>query len=308
MRYIFIGGTRRGFKVLEALLKLGKRPDYCFILKEDVHEQIIYSKKLSELAESNCIPYNIKKKIDNSDYAIFQKSIRDFVLVCGWRTLIDYKLSEYFKLGFLAAHDSLLPKYRGFAPINWSIINGETKTGVTLFKINESEADSGDIIAQNEVEISPNDYAIDVYDKVVIETVNLITNFVETFSHENINFKKQINSQATYTCKRLPEDGRIYWEKSSTEVYNLIRGLAPPYPGAYVSFKNRKYIIRKAKLGESNGKSFAGNIPGRIIKLSDKGVEVLCRKGTILLTEWEHDEKNIIENPSERIKSYNTTL
>ena len=151
MRYIFIGGTRRGFKVLEALLKLGKRPDYCFILKEDVHEQIIYSKKLSELAESNCIPYNIKKKIDNSDYAIFQKSIRDFVLVCGWRTLIDYKLSEYFKLGFLAAHDSLLPKYRGFAPINWSIINGETKTGVTLFKINESEADSGDIIAQNEV-------------------------------------------------------------------------------------------------------------------------------------------------------------
>ena len=308
MKYIFIGGTQRGFKVLETLLILGKIPDYCFILKEDNHEESIYSTKLSELAESNCIPYSIKKKIDKSDYSIFKELIRDFALVCGWRTLIDYKLAANFKLGFLAAHDSLLPKYRGFAPINWSVINGEKTTGVTLFKINESDADSGDILAQNKVEVLPNDYAIDVYEKIIIETVKLITNFVETFEHGIINFIKQNNSKATYTCKRLPEDGKICWSKSSTEVYNLIRGLAFPYPGAYVSFNNAKYRIRKAELGESNGKYFAGNIPGRIIKISDKGAEVLCRKGTILLTEWEHDEKNIIENPSKRIQSYSTTL
>ena len=308
MKYIFIGGTYRGFKVLETLLILGKKPDYCFILKEDDHEESIYSTKLAELAELNGIQYSIKKRIDKTDHVIFRKTFRDFALVCGWRTIIDYKLSESFKLGFLAAHDSLLPKYRGFSPINWSVINGEKTTGVTLFKINGNDVDSGDIIGQVTVEISQNDYAIDVYKKITIETVNLITKFFEGFAHGNYNFTKQNNSNATYGCKRIPEDGRICWDKSAKEVYNLIRGLAYPYPGAYVFFNNALYRIRKAELGELNSNFYVGNIPGRIIKISDKGVEVLCKRGSILLTQWESKEKNIIENPSKRIKLYSTTL
>ena len=308
MKYIFIGGTYRGFKVLESLINIGEKPDYCFFLKEDEHEENKYSTKLSELAKSKNIPFIVKKKICESDYPIFQESDRDFAIVCGWRTLIDNKFSKNFKLGILVAHDSLLPKYRGFAPLNWCIINGEKTTGVTLFKINDEVVDSGEILGQNTVYISPTDYAIDVYEKITEATVNLVKGFVIGYEKGKFSFTKQNDLEATYTCKRMPEDGKIDWNKSSKEVYNLIRGLAHPYPGAFVYYNNEEYRIRRAELGESNDYLYTGNIPGRIIKISDKGVEVLCNKGTILITEWEPKKSNIIENPNMRIKLYATTL
>ena len=139
MTYIFIGGTYRGYKLFSSLLKYNHIPDYAFILEEDNHEIIKSSLDLVKLADERQIPYSVKKKITKNDLEIFSAKLRDLVIICGWRTIIPIQINEHLKLGMVAAHDSLLPAYRGFAPINWCIINGEKQTGVTLFKIENGQ-------------------------------------------------------------------------------------------------------------------------------------------------------------------------
>lgn len=308
INYIFIGGTYRGFRVLESLLKLGHTPQACFVLKEDKHEVLKYSSRIIDLAKANSIKYFLLRNLSEADYDYIKSNPAEFAVVCGWRTIIKPEIIKYFKYGLVAAHDSLLPKYRGFAPLNWAIINGEKETGVTLFLLNDGEADSGDIISQKKVLIEDNDYAIDVYEKITSATVELYRDFFDNYKRNAVVAHRQDHTQATYACRRTPEDGKIVWGKSSKEVFDLIRALAHPYPGAYCIYKEETYHIRKAELGESNDKRYSGSIPGRVIKTGANGIEVLCGKGTIEITEWENKNKKIIECPAQIIKSISDTL
>ncbi|MEO8209626.1 MAG: methionyl-tRNA formyltransferase [bacterium] len=308
IEFAFIGGTRRGFKLIETLIQKKFIPKFAVVLKEDEHEPEKYSDKISHLLNKNQIPNSIKKKLNESEYIKIQESNLDFIIVSGWRTLIDTKVNRYVKFGLIAAHQSLLPKYRGFAPVQWAIINGETETGVTLFLIKEGEMDSGKIVAQKKIPIKFEDYAIDLDNKLVDCTIEIILEFFESYQKKKINFTEQDESKATYSCKRTPEDGRIDWTKDSIEVYNFIRALAHPFTGAFCEYKNNLFYIRKAKLGDNNNKNFIGNIPGRVFKINSDGIEVLCGKGTILITEWENKTTGEVNCPSENIKSMNSTL
>lgn len=308
MNFIFIGGTNRGFSVLKALIELNFLPDYVIILKEDEHEELKYSNNISDFVKQYSIPYSIKKKIGEKDILKIQEKQRDFAIVCGWRTIIPYYLTNYFKLGIVAAHDSLLPKYRGFAPINWAIINGEKTVGVTLFLINNGLVDSGDIISQKKVAVEKDDFALDVFKKITVATVSAFIEFIKNYKKKNITLKKQDDKKATYTCKRSPADGRINWNENSTNIYNFIRALAPPYPGAFCFFKGEKYIILKAKIGDFNTLKYVGNIPGRVIKINIDSIEVLCSEGSIKILNWINLDRNIIETPSLRVRSITETL
>ncbi|MDQ3021263.1 MAG: methionyl-tRNA formyltransferase [Bacteroidota bacterium] len=308
IEFAFIGGTNRGYKLIEALIEKEFIPKFAIILKEDEHEQVKYSDKISGLLNKNQIVNSIKKKLTETEYNKIQESNLDFVIVSGWRTLINTKVSRYIKFGLIAAHHSLLPKYRGFAPTQWAIINGETETGVTLFLINEGEADSGKIIAQEKTPILFEDYAIDLDNKLINCTIKLFLEFFVNYQKKKIVLTKQNESDATYTCKRTPQDGRINWSKNSLEVYNFIRALAHPFTGAFCEYNNNLFYIRRARLGDNNNKNFAGNIPGRVIKINPDGIEVLCGNGTILITEWENKIISVVNCPSENIKSINSTL
>lgn len=308
LKYVFIGGSYRGYKVFMSLVDKAVLPSLFFILKEDDHEE----NKYSELIEQKCIDYSVEyricKKLNNDDYSKIKKRQWDFGIVCGWRTIIDLSINKYFKAGLIAAHDSLLPNYRGFAPLNWSIINGESKTGVTLFQINDGNVDSGDIINQTEIIIEGNDYAIDVYEKITTATVELIEKFIYDFKDGTWSLTPQDESLATYTCKRTPEDGKINWDKSSKDIYNLIRGLATPYPGAYCVYNNRTFHIQRAIIGPQNNKNFIGRISGKVISILEDGIEILCGSGTIVIQLWEDKENHIVCKPSEIIKSISVNL
>lgn len=306
MNYIFIGGTPRGFEVIRILIEKNYFPDYVIVLKEDEHETVKASVDIIKLLEKNNISYSLKKKIGEEEVKIIKEKKRDFALVCGWRTLIDTGLSSYFKVGFLAAHDSLLPAYRGFAPINWAMICGEKVCGVTLFQITEGETDSGPVYKQKVVTIEEQDYAEDVYKKIILATKDLCLDFIESYSVGKVTFTKQDESAATYTCKRTPQDGRVNWNNSSTEVVNFIRALAPPYPGAFCYFQGEEYIICKASLGVQNLKKFVKNIPGRVIQILPEGIEVMCGSGTIFISQW--GKKGEFCSPADTIKSISTTL
>ncbi len=307
-RFAFIGGTIRGYKLLSFLLSKKKIPEFAIVLNEDKHESEKYADKLGSMLEKHNIEFSRKKKLTEEDYKRIKDSNLDFVAVYGWRTIIDSSINDFLKLGVLVAHHSLLPKYRGFAPVQWAMINGESETGVTLFQINDKAIDSGKIISQKKVKIELSDYAAELDDKLINATIEIYDELFKDLEKGKIRFSDQDESQATYTCKRIPEDGRIDWTQTSLQVYNLIRALSYPFPGAYCFYKDKPYVIWNATLGESDNKIFSGCVPGRILKISPDGVEVLCKKGTILVRQWEEMGSGRKVNPSEDIKSIAVTL
>jgi methionyl-tRNA formyltransferase len=310
--YVFIGGTERGLKLLESLIKNKYKPKFAAILKEDEHEPKKYSAQLKEICDLNNIFCKIVRKLDSEFERLISENSCDLAVVCGWRTLINTDLNQYFKYGMIAAHDSLLPQYRGFAPINWAIINGESKTGVTLFRIGEGEVDSGDMFGQEIVDIDIQDFAYDIYKKIIEKTINLyLVLFLKIKNKQLVSPVKQIEENATYTCKRTPEDALINFNRTSIEVYNFIRAQAYPYPGAFFYHENKKIIINKVKIGSNNGKTFIGKIPGAVIKIDNESVEVLCESGSIEIIECSLDNTTDglkVIKPNSIIKSINSRL
>ncbi len=308
IKFAFIGGTGRGYKLMNELLKNKYFPEFAFIIKEDDHEADRYSGKISKLLKDNNIDNSIKRKLNETDYERIKNSDLDFIIVFGWRTLIDTKVNQYMKFGLIASHHSLLPKYRGFAPVQWAIIHGETQTGATLFLIDAGEADSGRIISQKKIQISSEENAGELDDKLTECTIELVLEFFENYKNNKIRLTQQNESEATYTCKRTPEDGKINWGLTSAEVNNLIRALSYPAPGAFCYFNDTLYVIRKAEIGKDDNKYYSGRIPGRVIKTDENGIEVLCGNGTLLIKEWEENSSGKITCPAEKVKSLTATL
>lgn len=308
IKFAFIGGTVRGFNLIKVLIKNNYFPKYSVILQEDDHESEKSSSEIILLLKKHKLDYSVKKKLLEEDYKKIKTEKLDFAIVYGWRSIIDPVLNEHLKFGLVAAHHSLLPEYRGFAPVQWAIINGEKETGATLFKINKGEIDSGEIIDQSRVTILAEDNGYSLDKKIVKKVTNMFLKFFQDFENSNIKLTAQDESKATYTCKRIPEDGRVNWNQNSIKVINLIRAISYPYPGAFCFYNETKYNIVKASFGKSNNKKFSGNIPGRVFRIYDDGIEVLCGEGTILLEKWENINSGKVECPSETVKSLNATL
>ena len=307
-RFSFIGGTKRGYELLKSLIERKYFPVFAVITKEDEHEKEKYYLKISELLKEKGIPCQIGKKLTESEYEEIQNLKSDFVIVFGWRTLIDIKLNSHLKAGIVASHFSLLPKYRGFAPVQWAVINGETESGVTLFLINEGEIDSGKIISQKKIPISSVDYYPDIDKKMTVCSIELFLNFFKDLESGNIKYREQNEWEATYTCRRTPEDGKIFWDKSSYDIYNLIRAVAQPNPGAFCFLNGKKYIINSARIGDRDKNYFSGRIPGRVFYIDNEGVEILCGSGTIKILEWEDTVTGIVSKPNAEIRSVTVTL
>ena len=281
-KILFIGGTPRGLELIKALVRAGERIIYAAIMKEDPHEAVKVSDLIKAFCDRQGIPSKIITKIRREDVPRILRLRPDVAFVCGWRTLIPPELYKNVPLGCLAAHDSLLPKYRGFAPLNWAIINGEKETGVTLFKIDDGSVDSGKVFGQKKVAIGSDDTASSVYPRIIKASVALYRDFLAALRSGRIRWRGQDESKATYCCKRTPEDGRIDWNKPAKEIYNLIRALVPPYPCAWTLFNGGKILIEKASLPKKD-MCYAGNMPGKVISVTDDGVVVLCGMGQVTI-------------------------
>jgi methionyl-tRNA formyltransferase len=182
--------------------------------------------------------------------------------------------------GLVVFHASLLPKYRGFAPVNWPLINGERETGVTMFYAAE-EMDAGDIIDQRARTITDEDDA-GTLDCWLNETVEqMLDENLPRLAAGTAPRIKQDHAQATYTIWRSPEDGRIDWRQPTRSIFNLIRGLTAPYPGAYTLLDGRKLIIWSAEI-EREPRRYVGRIPGKVERLiPGAGVNVLTGDGVL---------------------------
>jgi methionyl-tRNA formyltransferase len=284
LKILFIGGTPRGLKLLTRLVQRKEDVVFAFIMPEDEHEPLQVSREIKQLCAQAGIPFSLSRKVEAADIPRVLKLNPDVAFVCGWRTLIPAEFYRAIPLGCWAAHDSLLPKYRGFAPTAWAIINGEKKTGVTLFKIDEGEADSGDIFKQAPIAIAAQATSSDIYPKIIKASVRLYEELLDSLKRGTLKVKKQNHKKATYAKRRRPDDGRVDWNKSSQEVFNFIRALQPPYPYSWAMLGNEKLFIKRAKvLGKIRYEPAVS--AGTIGAVGKNAFSVKCAVGTIQLLE-----------------------
>lgn len=218
-------------------------------------------------------------KIEECKDSILSLNI-DVLFVIGWRFKIPSDISKYFNRGIIVFHDSLLPKYRGFAPVFWSLINGEKETGVSAFYIAE-EIDSGEIIFQNKILINPSDDINTLTDRIVKEYRKIFNKIIEhLFNDKEMPRFPQDERQATYCIWRSPEDAKIQWQDNVEKINNLIRASKEPFFLAYTFFEKKKLYILEAEV--SRRRKYVGSIPGRVESIEPGiGVFVLGGDGLI---------------------------
>ena len=201
----------------------------------------------------------------------------DFLFSCYYRQMLTPALLAIAPRGALNMHGSLLPKYRGRVPINWAIIHGETETGATLHYM-VAKPDAGDIVAQTAVPILPDDTAREVFDKVTVAAELTLHRALPALIAGNAPRVAQNLRQGSYFSRRKPEDGRIDWTGSAVGVHNLVRAVAPPYPGAFTTVAGQPARILRTRLIAAN----AIRIPEPLLELADGRLIARCGGGGVL--------------------------
>jgi len=204
----------------------------------------------------------------------------DLIISVYYRLMVPEKILLIPPMGALNLHGSLLPKYRGRVPVNWVLVNGETETGVTLHYM-VKEPDAGDIVDQTSVPISFYDTSRSLFDKVNAAGVELFRRNLPAVLDGTNARTPQDHSKATYFGGRRPEDGKIGWAKSATAIYNLVRAVTRPYPGAFTHLpgggKLTIWWAAPAKEDAPSGKHAQGEV-----LFSSGMVFVACGQGTFL--------------------------
>ena len=233
-----------GYRCIAELLRQGAEIALIFT-HEDSPTEEIWFESVRELAKQHNIPY-LTTDINAPENVERVRAIApDFILSFYYRNMIKPVVLEIPKQGALNLHGSYLPKYRGRVPVNWAVINGETETGASLHYMVE-KPDAGDIVMQEKVAIAFTDTAQDVFAKVTDAAVTVIAR-AWPLLREGIAERIPMDlSAGSYFGGRKPADGLIDWSKTAVQIYNLIRGVTHPYPGAFTHLDGKKVVIWQA--------------------------------------------------------------
>jgi methionyl-tRNA formyltransferase len=306
-RLLFIGGTRRGHQVLEAMLAAGESVCAIYGLEQDAHEFDRCDDAVRETAERAAIPCVIGRRIGpEQEREILDVHRPDLIVVVGWRTMVPMNVVRSARLGCVAAHDSLLPRGRGFAPTNWTIILGHEAGGVTLFHMTEA-VDAGDVVGQRRIPLHPRATAPELYAAVSEATRDLILEHLPGLKSGTAPRIAQDHSAATFFCARTPRDGLIDWTATTAEIDRLIRGLTHPYPGARTSYQGEELIVWEAEPVDPQP-VYEGRVPGRPAGFAGDGTaDILTGDGVLRLRRVQG--ANGVPVPAhEIVRSFKTTL
>lgn len=180
----------------------------------------------------------------------------DLILALGWYYLIPKSVRNAAPAGCLGIHASLLPKYRGGAPLVWAMIEGETRTGVSLFHL-EDEVDAGDIVAQHAIDIRTDDTIGTLYSRVESVSCSLLRETLPDLANCRAKRCPQNHAEATHFPQRQPEDGEIDWSWDADRIRNFIRAQTRPYPGAFFYAGGKKVTVWDASVVDVDGGDLA---------------------------------------------------
>lgn len=233
-----------GVRCLSVLLARGV--DVALVVThEDDPGETIWFESVAALARLHDVPVVTPASAKDPELAARIVSIApDFLFSFYYRRVIPESILRLAKRGAYNMHGSLLPKYRGRSPINWAILNGERETGATLHMM-EKRPDTGAIVGQEPIPILPDDLAVDVFRKLTCAAERLLERTVPKLLDGSVVAVPQDDAQATTFGGRKPEDGRIDWNQPARAVHNLIRAVAPPYPGAFTTIRGETVFIHR---------------------------------------------------------------
>lgn len=273
-----------GVNCLKALLGAGIQIDLVVTHQDDPNENIWFG-SVSKLCEDQQIPYitpNASQLMDLIPQ--LQKLAPDYLFSFYYRHMIPAELLACAKIGALNMHGSLLPKFRGRAPVNWAILHGETETGATLH-IMEAKPDAGDIVGQSAVSIGPNETATDVFAKVSQAAITVINQALPELVQGHIPKKSNNLAQGSYFGGRKPADGQILWHQTAQQVHNLVRAVAPPYPGAFTDWQGQRKIVARTSLEGPFPRELDLQAPG--IQVVDNQVFGVCGdQKAVAILDW----------------------
>ena len=236
-----------GVRCLKALLSAGVDVAFVVTHEDDPAETIWF-----ESVDAVCQEHGITSvKPANATSTELLERVRaaapDFLFSFYYRHMLPVDLLALARRGAYNMHGSLLPKYRGRAPVNWAVLNGEKETGATLHEMT-GKPDAGPIVAQTAVPILPDDTAHEVFGKLTVAAEMTLWKVLPAILAGVPPCKPNHLEQGSYFAGRRPEDGRIDWSQPAHAVYNLYRAVAPPYPGAFTELSGKRYVIGKARL------------------------------------------------------------
>jgi len=246
-RAVVFGYHNVGVRCLKVLLAHGVDVPLVVTHADDPREEIWFASVAATAAEYG-IPA-ITPADPNAAHVVTKIAADrpDFLFSFYYRSMLKPALLAVATRGALNMHGSLLPKYRGRAPVNWAIVRGETETGATLHYMTE-KPDNGDIVAQSAVPILPDDTAKDVFDKVTVAAELTLHGVLPALIAGTAPRRPQDARKGGYFGGRKPEDGVIDWSKSAAEIHNLVRAVAPPYPGARTTLGGRNARVLRTRV------------------------------------------------------------
>ena len=258
-----------------ACLKLlfERRRDVVFVATHaDAPEEAIWFPSVAELARSHGIePLLVHAAKDPALLDGLRAAAPDLLFSFYFRHLLPAPVLALPRLGAFNVHGSLLPKYRGRAPVNWAVARGEKETGATLHAMT-SRPDAGDIVDQEAVPIGPDDTAHDVQRRVTDAAVRILDRRLDELEKGSAPRRPQDESAATTFPRRTPEDGRIDWTRPAAEVHDLVRAVAHPYPGAFTDVFGGTAHVWKTRLPHLGDHD---NFPGQV-RVEEGHLYVAC--------------------------------
>lgn len=210
----------------------------------------------------------------------------DLIVVAAYGQLLPQSILDLPKYGCLNVHTSILPKYRGAAPIQWAIIDGEPETGVTIMKM-DAGLDTGDILTVSKTPIAPEDDAATLHDRLAVIGAKALVETIPAYINGDIKPQPQPPEGSTYARKITKDDGRLDWSQPARVLFNRIRGLTP-WPGAF-TFLSPEHKLRLLKIWQTELLDGMSGQPGKVLQADKAGIVVACGVGALRITSLQRE-------------------
>ncbi len=296
VRVAWVGCHEEGILAFESALAAKKNVVGFITLQESSFEKrSAGSRKYREYCQQYNVPYFEVETIKNDEsYDIILSLKPDLLVVLGWSEILPDRLLQIPTIGTIGTHAALLPHNRGSAPINWALIHGETVTGNTMMWLSK-DVDAGDIIDQMEIPITLHDTCKTLYDQVAVTNSVMLMKLIDNLEKDirpSIDIENETDEELL--PRRRPKDGLINWNQSGKAIYDFIRALTKPYPGAFTYLNGQKLLIWKAiwlpvKIDTNPGEIYSNAYGFSEI---DSGLIVGTTDGAVIITEISDENGN----------------
>lgn len=304
LKIIFMGTPQFALPCLELLIESDEEIQ-AVITRPDTPQgrgRKITAPPVKRFAEKHNLTVIQPRNVNQADFIKEITGLKpDLLVVVAFGKILSADLLAVPVYGGINVHASLLPKYRGGAPINWAIIEGEKQTGVTIMKI-EEKLDRGGIILQKKIDILPDEDAVTLHDKLSVLGKEALREAIDLIKKGELTVHPQGNRETSFAPNLKKENGLVNWQKDDFQIHNLIRGTIP-WPGAftYINLSGKKVNLKIWKSSLSQEDSSRKSKPGEIVALDRAGWKVATRKGLILI-------KEVQTSGGKRLSAYDFSL